>query len=508
MLLNVLCWIMVYGQPNPNCSSAFCSECENEVCTKCIDMYVLENGDCIYQEKAHCKEVNITSSLCISCIDEYQKVQGICKEQDGLCSKYSRSDCVECKKGNYQHNITTGVECFNCGGVDKYCLEFDDSKCEKCTLCQEGTVLYEGKCIFAIRDCLKYLSVDVCETCVEGKMKTPSGKCVQGTIEHCKDYVNSTHCRSCLDGFVLRKYPDNYLKIDVDSFYTYYSTQIAETKCLEYKKIEHCSKFSLTEETMCVECEEGYGIDPTYSKCELGSIEGCTTYRRSNYCEECYAGYYLELGKCMVCTESSLQKNTSCVLCKNTIKVVQGECVDTHCQNLNVVDDICVTCEEGYVVDLTKSGTCIKSGNTCIQQVEGKCIQCTTGYYLTSQFTCAQCNKNTCIHCIDSPTTCSLKTTLYQKSITTSCDSYLCSSCNSTTRICLKCWDGSSALNGKCSDISCEIGLSGECVKCSQYTKKSGVPFYYQFVPVDGRCVVDSSSSLFFTFFAIILLML
>ena len=86
------------------------------------------------------------------------------------------------------------------------------------------------------------------------------------------------------------------------------------------------------------------------------------------------------------------------------------ECTIQHCDECNAKGTICLTCDDGYVLDTdTSSGltscslptTCMIENCLKCNSAFTKCVTCDDGYSLTSAGKCATCEVNNCQVCTD-----------------------------------------------------------------------------------------------------------
>ena len=124
----------------PKCKSAFCSECENEICTNCIHGYILENGECKFMREVieHCHHAY--NGTCFECFHGYYLYENKCIEKDPNCDEYEKGKCIECEDGftliESECKKCTISGCTNCTGDINTCLG-----------CMKGYTLENNQCV-------------------------------------------------------------------------------------------------------------------------------------------------------------------------------------------------------------------------------------------------------------------------------------------------------------------------------------------------------------------------
>ena len=193
----------------------------------------------------------------------------------------------------------------------------------------------------------------------------------------------------------------------------------------KFMRDEHCNDVSWSNSSICLECLEGYKIDPKTQKCVEGR-ETCFDYR---YEKESYQSeYYNFTCKKYICEENEVLVGDKCIdfklnpyceefeensidaskckVCKIGTENIDGKCmiVDNFCGEflLNENDQItnkCVKCVYGYV--LGKDGKCVKGDieDCVIYQADQKCRNCKNlGAVINNKCTDV-CNVDNCVSC-------------------------------------------------------------------------------------------------------------
>ena len=402
MKINIFFILIIYtfALPNPNCTSAYCSNCtinNPDNCFECIDNFLLIEGKCIYKTEKHCSIV--LNNKCIHCESNYilDSEENNCIEGNDGCNQYDTDgDCLFCQEG-YLLNET---ECIYCP-ENNHCIDFD-SDCSTCIKCNSEYALINSTCTKPIQNCKQYRK-EKCIKCYNGYYFDKEGHCQKGEIENCIEYetkpnTNSRTCIKCLKGYILERTTFHCVKI---------TDEIRPAHCKEISHINNCSL-----------CNPGYYMTEDH-QCEQCSA-GCEYCNNGTVCLECSKGYYLRklTGKCLQIPHNDYSKceyystskvecslyNTDCIY--ETVNDV-GYCSykGLNCSSWDSASR-CIRCDSGHVLNQAnlmsckeKIEGCLTYGNKIINNVsEEVCIECNSnGYYLKEDFTCGKCD-SVCLH--------------------------------------------------------------------------------------------------------------
>lgn len=475
------------------CESTDCINCNSsntDICIECKDGTYLDGQtkQCVSpcpdktfpnNTTKTCDNCPVTCDKCTSedkctdCIDNYHlDNSGKCKDTcpDGLI--LSGTDCVVCK---------TGVECLKCDANDT----------EKCIICTQDKILFEGNCLTecpagyretsdkSCEKCPDFCQVcdaTGCVTCTDGKVKQfnqcvdvcglgyieQNQECHSCTAANCLRCDNSNSCEACKDGYVLSE--ENGVKVCVEECKDgKYSNGTECHPCLD----ERCTGCST--EINCIKCEDGHYVFQQ-SQCVPVCIDGyipvgevcvkcidpyCKICTSPNVCITCESPRTLENGNCvLICGLGYTNVDDNCVPCPNDCDhcpIDPDSCV--QCGNGKVLDanNNCVDyCEDGSIPINDKCKECdIVHCKECYSNLT-QCKECELGYKLNSDLKCViDCPSNTyekdgqCINCVNCP----------------ECNSSGCTVCVSPL-----------VLNdGKCENQHCDVGkilVNDVCVDC------------------------------------------
>jgi len=200
-------------------------------------------------------------------------------------------------------------------------------------------------------------------------------KCVKN--DHCARTLEG-FCVECEDDYVLVRDGVNYLGVDGVPK----TICVKDDKCIKKGVIIDDEKIDF-----CVECEEGYHIDPYYEyKCTKD--DHCVKVNsESNTCEECEKDYTVseKTGMCeynKYCNGLDNEQHVQvdrCISCMNGYHLNKERiCEDAHCVRGWLADG-CEECEEGYTWNPEKK-LCKKNKHCKTIDGEGQCMACDEGY--------------------------------------------------------------------------------------------------------------------------------
>ena len=244
-------------------------------------------------------------------------------------------------------------------------------------------IISQPKCINSQNHCIKCNPItNLCSLCEKSEILTPdeNGGC-QGK-NNClvgKNYclicdINDEFCQKCDEGF----YPDE----NGGCSYTNFCKYSYKGECIECKdnyilvgeiynfklcKSKNSDDFLNCEKIdaikgVCEKCEEGYYLNKGDKKCI--KIENCKESIFGN-CITCITGYYYnkKIDKC-------IEKTDNLIFCKQTLD-----------------DQKCDICDDYHYFD--ENGICTPT-NYCSISINGTCIKCRNGFYLTPNSLCSE----------------------------------------------------------------------------------------------------------------------
>ena len=348
--------------------------------------------------------------------------------------------------------------CFKCNPKTNLC-----DKCEQPDVLIPdliGGCIGKQKCQAGKNYCLEcQFDEKLCKTCDEGYFPDENGGCSYSN--YCKISYRG-ECIECKSKYILIGQ-----KFDLKICKSIYSKDF--TNC---KKIEKENGF-------CQECEEGYFLNKKDKKCS--KIENCNESIFGN-CISCVNGYYFDKienickkqeNNFFYCKQTVDGKN--CDICQDDMYFDEnGKCtLSNFCSES--INGTCVKCINGFY--LTPNSFCSDSNN-CIyaDRENGICFSCNDNYYLDKKdFKCKSninhpefqyCKKVENDLCVN----CEMKYSLDEES--KCCNTNKCA--HSINGICVKCSEGYYlGQDNYCSNIKyCIKSQFGQCVECEN-------EFYY-----------------------------
>ena len=423
-----------------NCSF----ENEKYICDKCQDHFFLKEigeGKICQECPDECISC-ISENICTECIEEYKLIDGHCEkycsigpnEQCKSCDFDEKDTCKECNFGYYlPNNITNKSICNSCG--------------QNCISCYGDE--NEAICI----ECVNEFYV-----------------------------LNNKSCSYCGSPRIKKCHQENEYNITIDECYSDYI--LFKNRCIEKCNISnYLSKCSVCNEEydklyQCRQCKEGYYLpnDLDNITCYYcpNNCKSCEGTEDNPICTECYDGYILSGGKCLLnCTVGNNELCKSCSTDEGNV-------------------DKCYECNDGYylsnnVEDQKQCHICPDNCQSCtdIEYNNPNCTKCDTGYYLAKNeinrysyyynpiifYRCLPCNITGC--------------TKYKP--------------NSDTCICIEC-DSSETERIKYGNINneyiscygrCEIGELDKCKTCGNNIGECGSCNGGYFLNSNRKCVIN-----------------
>ena len=390
---------------------------KNDCCTKCDEGFMLESCNCKNCSINHCEICSQTKEItCDKCQKGYYLNENkciSCSSIDINCDECNLNECLHCSNNHYLNN----TKCENCSTLFPGCSQCNGSTCFQCNSaeyllkeneCKKCNTLYNSHCLecneFRCHTCEKgfYLDGEECLPCetLKGckechqqfpwcltcdkqyKLNTLSHYC-----ENCEEHTRG--CKQCNDELVCNECKDNELTKNLQLY----------NKC--YISQNHCLK--LIENTICIECENGYVL--RNGNClQYNSSEECLKYSQESHsfgCEQCKNGISLT-GNCKdienLFDESSDYINTNIATLDYKMSKLYSEdyenCNDDNCL-FCFEENECFQCTQGFIVNETFR--CEKISN-CNSTSSTHCKHCDDGYYLFHK-TCFECDISNCVLC-------------------------------------------------------------------------------------------------------------
>lgn len=292
------------------------------------------------------------------------------------------------------------------------CVNFsiDNSKNFVCKICKSGYIVSTGGFCYldsvnGLKNCKTAINAENCDTCLDGFIFL-NKVCVTGTINNCKDYLNSRDatsffCSRCNDGY----YAVNgiaCLRGSIPNCKVYDSEKTCNT-CNDGFKVAtikdtltYC--FKIPEELKCKSFNSDFqSVTMTCDKCNDGYVDTKDGNFPLSYCisfdqvPNCY-----EYDSQSVLTTSTLK----CKKCRlnyylstSTFECLPRTKIDKQCNYIHISQDKCLRCRSGYFL-AENFLDCIPfpSGiiGCQIYETMATCKLCKQGLYLLTNTTCAE----------------------------------------------------------------------------------------------------------------------
>jgi len=435
-------------------SFCYAAEAGKQTCTVCQRGYFLnEDNRCHKVSVPYCaKEVNLVAqrSFNYAIAADYKNLyygrmlnyffsEGVgCNEcvNSTYASFQVTDDSYVCMESSYIKAgalVTDSKFPSNC---DQFSI--DNSKNFVCKICKTGyMVSTSGLCYLnsanGLKNCKTAINAENCDTCLDGFIFL-NKVCITGTINNCKDYLNSRDavllfCSRCNDGY----YAVNgvsCLRGNIPNCKVYDSEKTCNT-CNEGFKVARIKDgqtycFKIPEELKCKSFNPDFqAVTMTCDKCNDGYVDTKEGNFPLSYCiafdqiPNCY-----EYDSQSVLTTSTLK----CKKCRLNyyLSTATAECIsrtkiDKQCNYIHISQDKCLRCRSGYFLSdnfldcipfpsgiigcqvyetmatckLCKEGLYLQTNTTCFQVPTNetipfckyynnlkKCIECGNGYYL------------------------------------------------------------------------------------------------------------------------------
>ncbi len=420
-----------------SCTSA--SRSCDSVITNCIPrskagcqygLYDTESSECIF----YCPN---SSCICPSIVDSTVNTLLSCSCKSGYkkISEYPQA-CISNRCLEY-HKVGHGYACDN----TEFGYSLNNSG--ECCICTSGFTQKQADPLICVNTaiCLGHIISGndyTCSSCADGYIIYNEGKCIT-KIDNCSEYVyvdDAWKCLKCRERYFLyERYINNFICPQVINSCADYTIEGITPVCdackvgfyLSESKNEcfilNCSAYEVDEDKhYCSECSIGYQIDSDgkCNKCSdnyeivsedaftcLPKIEHCSSYQTSeggSKCQECKIGYKVgSSGLCDECEDGFILIESESLECKVGIY---------NCLDYEIYEEVlrCMTCKEGYSLDLNNECTlcdsnymhhlqdtsiCIREILHCLEYEVSKdtmvCIECEPAYNLDYNSQCITC---------------------------------------------------------------------------------------------------------------------
>ena len=440
-----------------HCNNGACKECNNaEVCQKCYDGYVNQNGLC--QEVCNEKYVE-RNGECVKCSDDNCLICNNVKldtcKKCNLPYKLFGEKCVKnCDEGYFAADYINYQVCEKCKDNCQSCD--NKNSCNRCvspyvllnneciSSCPEGYVNVNGECKACSQEgCLQcspydqticskcrsdlYLAVNnqCTSDCGTGFYPSPEGFCVKCGDENCKECSPSNNCKKCygekvvFDGKCLDECPSGYYANDYKCLPCEDKENCKSCYILNSEKCKECSKGFLYEYKCVEECPDGYYPDNENKVC-VKCQGGCAKCKDSKVCYDCESGLYLDefdhtckdkcpsgqvgvTGKCRNCddykncVQCSNDNLKNCVQCNPAFYNYNGKCVNECPSGTFAKGMVCEDCESNCKKCLDET-TCIDCNSDKVE-FNNDCLDNCYNNYVNVNGHCTQCSQSNCDVC-------------------------------------------------------------------------------------------------------------
>jgi len=423
----------------PNCQSCI----TGGACLECSPGYILSNNHCIPQSNVcpnNCLSCTY-NGICLACQQGYGLVNGVCMLQMPQTNRCPEN-CLTCNRNGMCEYCTPGSTLINgqCLLQSTQC----PNNCKSCTpngiclFCDQGYTLTEGNCIPQLSacppNCYLCMSNGNCVLCDNGYLPE-NGRCASLTPkcpENCLQCSDPRFCTICVPGFTL--YNGQCLL---------QASQICPENCID------CGL-----DRICTACASGYRVNNGVC---VAQIAQCPP-------------------NCQACDVLG-----SCLLCAPDTKLLNGVCIPQSCPSCcpgcSFDEQGNIKCENCVRNTVYKNGQCVTCGAGiygCASCRDCACVQCVTGFYLSTEGTCIECASVilNCATC-NGPDACTSCIPLYSlETDTGQCVMY--SPVPYNERLTKECEEGKYVTeDGRCMDCyytcsKCTGAGTTQCTKCKE----------------------------------------
>ena len=362
---------------------------------------------------------------------------------------YPFNSCI-LKNNQYIKSENSGINSFINNCKYYYNLLNNEIGCLTCNHKYNGIIKNWG-----VQNCRNYNNIEkVCSQCLN-KFYISSNKleCITlPIINFCKWNLLNTEnkCQICNVNYYLSNEKTCLELTNVQNCLKY---SHGENKCVECKinykfnnnkticflKIEKCLSYNnplnLTDDVICLNCEDNYYPSLNKNSCLLGSVDYCWKYKQNeinkcllynniiifdeikkctdvNFMEGCK--YYINVDDCEICNSGYYINNFIC--CENGKALNGNSCEDHLIENCKEGSDksLCTKCYDGFNFDFYENDfttqICCENGkyfnendNICTKSIDlalnekncavfdedlWRCINCKDGYYINHLYKC------------------------------------------------------------------------------------------------------------------------
>lgn len=314
----------------------------NANCLSCYSGFNLMGGNCRQCSDLFALTCSISGSTTysLSCVSGYTAALGICAACASNCLKCDISKAGSCDKGG----CVTGfgqlgasllcIACFN--GCSACSLDPNI-----CTACPQSQFLSNGSCGPCPKNCLSCSNAVQCITCQLGMAVLGSGACGVPPASPCVNFDINHNCIACDTGHLLVN-GSCLVSLACNATNTCTSCNfnqfLLNGSCLTCPSLLNCASCSLTNPSLCFQCNIGFYLSTTSSCLQCPSF--CSKCTSPTSCLLAAAGSYLKsniLGSltglvapcsstCLTCvTQPSL-----CTSCKSGFSIMGSQCIQIN----------------------------------------------------------------------------------------------------------------------------------------------------------------------------------
>lgn len=390
---------------------------------------------CAVKQIANCKSY-LDANTCSECVDGYYlesavKCTSYPKPSLDNCANYaSESNCTNCQQGFYLKGPTQCVSVTPVTNCTLYATNSSVSQCIECN--KEFYLAFSGTCELRVNsvnitNCTaNSKTADKCETCIEGyratddglkclpwplnclKTHTSSSSSLEFTCIRCTDlYFYDISTKSCKLGSITNcQTYEHYTEVCVTCQNKYY---LKNNACVLHNDIVNCDIYDPKAPNTCSTCKP---IALAFTKLKVCSpvtaIPGCRTYSNETICIECEEGYYIFENGCKAIPkdQNCLRYSTvnQCVKCKPDFTLNGTVCapvfsyVVQNCDATNLASGdiiptnaICTSCKEGsYPFAYKDHFMCVENGLLNLF-TSADLSNCRQVEYKSSAYSCKKC---------------------------------------------------------------------------------------------------------------------
>ena len=294
----------------------------------------------------------------------YANVNGTCvaQELEFCLLAFDLFRCAMCYEGYY---LEVNNKCVsNPSGLNeiRHCEYYRSFT--RCKQCRKNYYVVENgrackRVTHIIHNCEVYRSADECEHCADSIVSNDRRSCLDfpTTEPECMFYSSETRCVECLDGYYLEP---NYFVLNISSMY-----ETLIRAFFDYQ-ITYNSTFNFTQ------CQK------------ISDITHCAYVNQNGTCNRCEDGYYLDIDTKTQCLQNpeefKFEEEEVIKFCQTTFTTIET------INNVRQEVTYCSKCYNKYylTVDFKKCEPHDRDINHCqvySQTVNGECLQCESTHY-------------------------------------------------------------------------------------------------------------------------------